>query len=389
MTPIDSEKLGAVEATIPPATEPVDCGPTPPFGRAFTPGMLVADWREPPREPKRGGGAPDAPAAREDTSGGWGRARLVPLGAIPVHPGAVVFHYGQAVFEGMKAHRQPDGRLAIFRLRDHAERFMRSAARMAMPPIPAELFAAYVTRFVEHQAAALPDHPGMALYLRPLLLGTEAGLGIRASSEYTFVVMGCPVAPYFQRRGDGGGLRVQVSEDFVRAAEGGTGAVKAAGNYGRGLLALKNAKSRGFDQVIWLDARERSWVEEMEGMNFFCVRGGTLLTPPASETILPGITRDSLLALARDEGIPTREESVRVETLVEEIRNGKITEAFAGGTAVVISPISEIVWRGRSASLAAEHPIASRLLEALTSYQAGRVPDRHGWLTAVRRELCG
>lgn len=388
MTAFDSENLGAVEATIPPASEPVDCGPTPAFGRAFTPGMLVAEWREAPREPRRSG-APDAAAARNGAASGWGRAQIVPLGAIPVHPGAVVFHYGQAVFEGMKAHRQPDGRLAIFRLRDHAERFVRSAARMAMPPIPPELFATYLTRFVEHQSAALPDHPGMALYLRPLLIGTEAGLGIRAAAEYTFVIMGCPVAPYFQRRGDGSGLRVQVSEDFVRAAEGGTGAVKAAGNYGRGLLALKNAKSRGFDQVIWLDARERSWVEEMEGMNFFCVRGGTLLTPPASETILPGITRDSLLALARDEGIPTREESVRVETLVEEIRSGKITEAFAGGTAVVISPIAEIVWRGRSASLAAEHPIASRLLEALTTYQAGRVPDRHGWLTTVRRELCG
>lgn len=359
--------LAPVEETIPPASVPLECGPTPAFGRVFTPGMLTAEWR----------GGPGA--------GRWDHARLVSQGEIAVHPGAVVFHYGQAIFEGMKAYRQSDGRLAIFRAREHAERFVRSAERMAMPPVPPDLFIAYLTRFVEHQGAALPNHPGMALYLRPLMIGVEPGLGIRAATDYLFVVMGCPVAPYFDRHAEGG-LRVQVSDEYVRAAPGGTGAVKAAGNYGRGLRALRDAKAAGYDQVIWLDARERSFVEEMEGMNFFYVRRGALLTPSASETILPGMTRASLLALARDEGIEAREEPIRVEALIHGIASGEVTEAFAAGTAVVVAPIGEIAWRGRSARLPDARPISTRVHAALTAYQTGRVPDRYEWLTPVGRK---
>jgi branched-chain amino acid aminotransferase len=378
------ESFGGVDQTIPAAGAALDCGPTPAFGRVFTPGMLVAEWREATSALRDAGTSTAARPAVDSATGGWGRARLVPQGEIGVHPGAVVFHYGQAIFEGMKAYRQPDGRLAIFRPREHAERFIRSAERMAMPPIPPDLFIAYLTRFVEHQGAALPDHPGMALYLRPLMIGVEPGLGIRAATEYLLVIMGCPVAPYFQRTVEGG-LRVQVSDEYVRAAPGGTGAVKAAGNYGRGLRALRDAKAAGYDQVIWLDARERSWVEEMEGMNFFYVRRGALLTPSASETILPGITRASLLTLARDEGIEAREEPIRVETLMDGIASGEVTEAFAAGTAVVVAPIGDLLWRDRSARLPQEHPIATRVHATLSAYQSGRVPDRYEWLTPVSR----
>jgi branched-chain amino acid aminotransferase len=383
--------FGAVEVTIAPASAPLDCGPTPPFGRVFTPAMLVAEWRgagSAPRDAganaaqRAGASAAAARPALDPATGGWGSARIVPQGEIGVHPGAVVFHYGQAIFEGMKAYRQPDGRLAIFRAREHAARFIRSAERMAMPPIPPDLFIAYLSRFVEHQGAALPDHPGMALYLRPLMIGVEAGLGIRAATEYLFVIMGCPVAPYFARSVEGG-LRVQVSDEYVRAAPGGTGAVKAAGNYGRGLRALRDAKTAGYDQIIWLDARERSWVEEMEGMNFFYVRRGALLTPAASETILPGVTRASLLTLARDEGIEAREEPIRIETLMDGIASGEVTEAFAAGTAVVVAPISELLWRGRSEHLSPEHPVATRIHTVLSTYQTGRVPDRYEWLTPI------
>jgi branched-chain amino acid aminotransferase len=166
-------------------------------------------------------------------------------------------------------------------------------------------------------------------------------------------------------------LRVQVSDEYVRAAPGGTGAVKAAGNYGRG---LRDAKAVGYDQIIWLDARERSWVEEIEGMNFFYVRRGALLTPAASETILPGVTRDSLLTLARDEGIEAREEPIHVETLMDGIANGEVTEAFAAGTAVVVAPISELLWRGRSEHLSPEHPIATHIHAALPSTKPAASP---------------
>ena len=374
--------LASVEETIPPATVPLACGPTPPFGRVFTPGMLMAEWRTAPPESAAASGSAGARAPEGPATGGWERARLVSQGEIGVHPGAVVFHYGQAIFEGIKAYRQPDGRLAIFRARDHAARFARSAERMAMPPVPPDLFIAYLVSFVAHQGAALPDHPGMALYIRPLMIGVEAGLGIRAATEYRLVIMGCPVAPYFGRSVESG-LRVQVSHEYVRAAPGGTGAVKAAGNYGRGLRALRDAKAAGYDQVIWLDARERSWVEEMEGMNFFYVRRGALLTPAASETILPGITRASLLKLASDEGLEAREEPMRIETLMDGIANGEVTEAFAAGTAVVVAPIRDLLWRGRAASLPEEHPVATRVHAALTSYQCGRVPDRYEWRTPV------
>jgi branched-chain amino acid aminotransferase len=362
----------AIDEWIPAAKEPIDCGPTPAFGRHFAPGMLVSEWRE---------------------GAGWRRPRIAARSTIAVDPAAVVFHYGQAVFEGMKAHRQPDGRLAIFRLADHAARFVRSAERMAMPPVPPEMFAACLTRFVAHQAKAVPNVPGVAFYLRPLHIGTEAGLGIRAAKEFLFVVMGCAVAPYFagpaQRAGGGGhgggglGLRVLVVEDHVRAAPGGTGAVKAAGNYGRGLLSLTRAKEIGCDQVIWLDAVERSWIEEMEGMNIFFVRDGAVVTPPTSDTILAGITRASLLAIAADEGIAAHEEPIRIDDALDGIARGRITEAFAAGTAAVVAPFAEIVRRGESHRLPAEHPVASRLLDALTARQTGRVPDRRGWLTVA------
>ncbi len=349
-----------IDEWIPAARTPIDCGPAPAFGRHFTPGLLLAEWRE---------------------ASGWGRPRIAARAALSVDPGAVVFHYGQAVFEGMKAHRQPDGRLAIFRLADHADRFVRSAERMAMTPVPPELFAACLTRFVAHQTKAVPNAPGIAYYLRPLLLGTEAGLGIRASNEFLFVVMGCAVAPYFHGREEAG-LRVLVVEEHVRAAPGGTGAIKAAGNYGRGLLSLKRAKSElGCDQVIWLDATERSWIEEMEGMNIFFVREGTLITPPTSDTILPGITRSSLLAIAEEEGIVAREEPIRVDDALEGIRRGRITEAFAAGTAAVIAPFAEILRRGESFRFGPERPVATRLHAALLARQTGRVADRRGWLT--------
>lgn len=313
---------------------------------------------------------------------GWGNARIAPREALHVDPAAVVFHYGQAVFEALKAHRQPDGRLALFRPWDHAHRFVRSTERMAIPPIPPELFVALVARFVAHQAKALPDVPGLPLYIRPVIIGTEAGLGIRASNQYLLFVLLSPVAPYFAGR-ETAGLRVLVQEEFVRASRGGTGAIKAAGNYGRSLLGLSRAKEIGCDQVIWLDARERAWVEEMEGMNILFVRDGALVTPPAGETILGGITRDSLLAIARAEGMRVSEEPIRIDDALAEIAGGRITEAFAAGTAAVIAPIAEIIRRGEGARLPTERPIATRLLASLTTIQSGRAPDPRGWRLAI------
>lgn len=362
--PIDGLPPVDIEEWIPAATKPIDCGPAPAFGRHFTPAMLLAECR---------------------AGGAWGGARIVPREALRVDPAAVVFHYGQAVFEAFKAHRQPDGRLALFRPWDHAERFVRSAERMAIPPVPPEMLVALVARFVAHQAKALPDLPGVPLYIRPVLIGTEAGLGIRASSEYLLFTLLSPVAPYFAGR-ETAGLRVLVMEKFVRASEGGTGAIKAAGNYGRSLLGLTRAKAIGCDQVIWLDARERAWVEEMEGMNILFVRDGALVTPPTGETILAGVTRDSLLTIARDEGTRVSEEPVRIDDVMAGIAGGRITEAFAAGTAAVIAPIAEILRGRESARLPSERPVATRLLAALTAVQSGHAPDPRGWRFPVERE---
>jgi branched-chain amino acid aminotransferase len=319
---------------------------------------------------------------------GWGPSTLVPYGPITLDPAAAVLHYGQAIFEGFKAYRHANGGIVTFRPEANALRFAASARRLAMPELPVDRFLEAARVLITQDQAWVPSREGESLYIRPLLVATEAFLGVRPSHEYLFLLFASPAGAYFP-----GGVKpvtVWISDDYVRAAPGGTGTAKCAGNYAASLVAQSKALEQGCDQVVWLDAVERHWVEEMGGMNIFFVfeRGGypRLVTPSLETgTLLPGITRDSLLTLARDLGWEAEERRVSVEDWDEGLETGLIKEVFACGTAAVITPIGTVkskrgTWEVGDGKAG---PIATRLRTLLLDVQHGRVPDTHGWLTAM------
>ncbi len=328
-------------------------------------------------------------AIRYTAERGWHDARLTPYAPLSLDPSAMVFHYGQAVFEGLKAYRQPDGGVALFRPEENARRFVRSAARLAMPALPEEMFLRSVDELVGADAAWVPDAEGQSLYLRPFLIATEAAVGMRPADEYLFLLIAFPVVPFFP-----GAVRpvtVWLSDEYVRAAPGGTCEAKCAGNYAGSLLAQRSAAEQGCDQVVWLDAVERRWVEEMGGMNLFFVLddgagGARLLTPALTGTLLPGVVRDSLLTLAPELGLPVEEGRISADEWRKRAEDGSITEVFACGTAAVVAPV------GRAKSRQAEWtvgtgepgPITMRLRAALLDLQYGRAADPHGWMHRVR-----
>jgi len=341
----------------------------PGFGRVFTDHMVTAHW---------------------DSRQGWHSARLTPRGPLAVDPACMGLHYGQSVFEGLKARRQPDGSTALFRPRANAERLRRSARRMAMPEPPTGLFLDALEALVRRDAAWVPQTPGHSLYLRPLYFASEPALGMRPADEYLFVLLASPVAGYATGRAAPGPLRAWAAEDMVRAAPGGTGDAKCAGNYGASLLAQALATAHGCDQVLWLDSAEHRWVEEMGVMNLFFVHGsGTaarLVTPPLSGTLLPGITRDSLLRLAHDLGYPVREERVLLDSWRTGSADGSLTEVFACGSAAGVTPVGEVRTRQGSwcTGDGAAGPVTRRLGEALAALQTGHAEDPYGWLHPVR-----
>lgn len=339
---------------------------SPGFGRVFSEHMVQARWVE---------------------GRGWHDVALVPYAPITLDPAAMVLHYGQAIFEGYKAYHQDDGGLATFRPGANALRFQRSAARLAMPELPAELFVAAGDALVRQDRGWVPRAFGESLYLRPLMIGTEAGLGVRPAREYLFLLFASPAGSYFQ-----GGVKpvtVWLSEEYVRAAPGGTGEAKCAGNYAASLVAQRQAQEQGCDQVVWLDAVHRRFVEEMGGMNivFVLQEGGEtrLVTPALTGTLLPGVTRDSLLTLARDLGYGAEERLFSVEDWKAALDDGRMLEAFACGTAAVITPIGTVKSRHGTWSIRGgeEGPVSRRLRQALLEIQHGRAPDRHGWLHRV------
>ena len=337
------------------------------FGRRFTDNMVTARW---------------------SVDRGWHDGMLEPFGEFSLPPSAAVFHYGQAVFEGMKAYRQKCGAVAMFRPHANAARFAASATRLAMPELPSEDFVAAVELLVSQDRRWVPDGEGMSLYLRPFMIATEPGLGFTTpSAEYVFCVIAAPAAPYFGPAGPSA-LSVWLSEDYVRAAPGGTGAAKAAGNYGGAFAAGAEATSHGCDQVVWLDAAERRWVEEMGGMNLFFVHGGDrphLVTPALTGSLLPGITRDSLLVLAAELGMTVEERRVSAARWRADCASGAMTEAFACGTAAVVAPIGSVRSRhgGWQVGDGRPGPVTSRLRRALLDIQHGVAPDPFGWVHQV------
>jgi branched-chain amino acid aminotransferase len=363
---VDGVPLVVEDVPRRPATERTGILADPGFGRHFTDSMFVA---------------------RYEAGRGWYDARLTQYAPLQLDPGTAALHYAQSIFEGLKAYAQPDGSVATFRPEANAARFIRGAKRLAMPPVPEEAFLAAVDALVDADRDWVPTGPDQTLYLRPYQLASEPFLGVRPAHEYLFLVIASPAGAYFPRGVQP--VSVYLSEDYIRAAPGGTGEVKCAGNYAASLLAQEQAIDAGCDQVVWLDAHEKRYVEEMGGMNLFFVLGSgedaELVTPELTGTLLPGITRDSLITLARERGHTVTERRFSVDEWRQGVADGTVTETFACGTAAVITPVGEVKARTGDFTVGdgTPGPIAMGLREALLDIQHGRVPDTHGWLHRV------
>lgn len=324
-----------------------------PFGKTFADHMFTADYRD----------------------GEWTNMQIVPFGPIPMSPAISALHYGQAFFEGLKAYRHADGKIAIFRPYKNAQRANRSAARLSMPDVPEELFVQSIAQLVDIDRDWVPADKGHSLYIRPHMFATDAALGVQPSATYKFCVLTGPTGPYFSKP-----LCVKIEEHYSRASEGGFGFAKAAGNYAGSLLPASEAKKEGFDQVIWTDAKDHTYIEELGAANIVFILDGTLVTPSTRDTILEGITRDTVLELARSWGIPVEERRVAVAEVMEGIVSGKLTEAFGVGTAATIAPIAEIGYRGNLHAVGdGTMPVGKRILDTLNDLRYGLSNDDFGW----------
>jgi branched-chain amino acid aminotransferase len=340
----------------------------PGFGEVFTDHMITIRWTE---------------------AAGWHDACLEPYGPFTLDPATSVFHYAQEIFEGLKAYRTAGGEIVAFRPQANAARFNRSAARMAMPELPPDLFLRALELLVSQDREWVPTAPEHSLYLRPFMIATQRGLGVnRPSGSYVFAVIASPAGAYFR---DGvHPVTVWLSEDYTRATPGGTGEAKCGGNYAASFAGQQQAVAHGCDQVVWLDAAEHRWVEEMGGMNLFFVYGSgpqaRLVTPALTGALLPGITRDTLLKLGPDLGIPAEEAGVSVAQWRAGCEGGDLTEVFACGTAAVITPVGRV--KGPSGEWTvgdgSPGPVTMRLRDELLGIQYGYRPDRYGWV----QKLC-
>lgn len=336
----------------------------PGFGQKFTDHMLLIRYNE---------------------EKGWHDAEIKAYGPISLDPAVCVFHYAQEIFEGMKAYRANDGRILLFRPEANAKRFVNSAKRLAMAQLPESLYLEAVTEFVKIEQDWIPIQEVGSLYLRPFMIASKPYLGVKPSPEYLFMLIASPAGSYFSKNAQS--VSVWVSEHYTRAAPGGTGEVKCGGNYAASLAAQQEATKNHCDQLIFLDSVEHKWIEEMGGMNiFFVFKDGTLLTPPLSGTILPGVTRDSLITLAQSKGLTVRQEKYSIHQLIEDIQSKKIAEIFACGTAAVITPIGKIknsngeylVNDGQAGS------ITQDLRKTLIDIQFGNINDPHQWVKEVK-----
>ena len=332
------------------------------FGEYFTDHMFLMDY---------------------DESGGWRCGRIVPYAPLAVDPAAAVFHYAQEAFEGLKAYSMPDGGIALFRPYENARRSNISSARLCIPSIDEELYVEAIRALVKTDADWVPKAEGTSLYIRPFIIATEAFMGLRPAKKYIFCIILSPVGSYYKE-----GLkptRIFVEDEYVRSAPGGTGFAKTGGNYAASLLSLEKARRQGCAQVLWLDGAERKYVEEIGTSNAFFVKDGTVFTPPLTGTILPGITRGSVIELLKSWGIDTVESKFTIEEIFEAHRQGRLSEVFATGTAAVISPVGEILWKGDSIAINSKEtgPVALKLYEAITGIQSGKAEDLFSWTLSV------
>jgi branched-chain amino acid aminotransferase len=332
------------------------------FGKLFSDHMFLMDYRE---------------------GHGWKNPRIVPYGPLALPPTAVVLHYAQEIFEGLKAYYAKDGGICLFRPERNAERMNRSATRLCMPPIPVEDQIEAIRELVRIDRDWIPRGNGASLYIRPAMIATESALGVHPSTEYLFFIVTGPVGAYYARGFEP--VNILVEENYIRATRGGLGEAKTGANYAASILAAKEAKAKGFDQVLWLDAEHRRFVEEVGTMNIFFVFGGELVTPPLSGSILPGVTRDSVIELARDWKVPVLERPGEIDEVIRRAEDGSLTEAFGSGTAAVISPVGAFSFRGRAVQVADSRvgELSRRLYDEITGIQYGVAEDRHRWVHRV------
>lgn len=332
------------------------------FGTRFTDHMAIVDY-----SPEKG----------------WYNARIVPLDDFKIHPASPVLHYGQEIFEGQKAYRREDGEILLFRPEENAMRMNRSANRMSMPEIDIDLQVELTKQFVDVERDWVPRRDGSSLYLRPTMIARGKSLGASTAKEFTYFIIASPSGSYYK---DGiKPVKIMIEDKYVRAVIGGTGAAKTGGNYASSFKATANAQSKGYAQVLWLDGKENKYVEEVGAMNMMFVIDGKIITPNLSGSILPGITRKSVIELAKTLDIEVEERQISLDELFEKHESGKLTEAFGTGTAAVISPVGLFTYKDKTISINNEEigPVASRIYKELTDIQWGRKKEDKGWSVTV------
>ena len=329
------------------------------FGKNFTDHMFIADY----------------------DGEKWGDLRIVPTGELSVHPANSMWHYGQSIFEGMKAYKNPNGEAFLFRPLENANRLNHSAVRMCMPEIPNEIFMAGLEKLMSIDKDWIPNRPGSSLYIRPFMMAWDTFLGVRPSITYRFMIICSPAGKYYAEP-----VRVKIETEYSRAAPGGTGSAKAAGNYAGAMYPTKLATEQGFQQIIWTDSKEHKYVEEAGTMNLIFVSNGVLTTSPVSDTILNGITRKTVLDIAKDWGMEVDERQVDVYELTEGIKNGSVTEAFGVGTAATIAQIRSIGLNGVDYNLPKieDDMFQVKINTYLEEYRTGRIEDKFGWRWPIK-----
>ena len=332
------------------------------FGRCFTDHMFIMDY----------------------TAGqGWHDGRIVPYGPLQLEPSAMVLHYAQEVFEGMKAYRTPEGTVQLFRPMENVRRMNSSCERMCIPQLDEETALAAIEQLVKVEADWVPSKPGTSLYIRPFIIATTPALGVHAAHDYIFGVICCPVGSYYKEGINP--VRIYVEDQDVRAVRGGTGYTKCGGNYAASIRAGERAEQNGYAQVLWLDGVERKYIEEVGSMNVLFKIDGKVVTPALTGSVLPGITRKSCLELLRSWGVPVEERLISAQELFGAAESGKLEEAFGSGTAAVVSPIGEMGWEDKRVVINGGKigPLTQKLYDTLTGIQWGTQPDPFGWVTKL------
>jgi len=330
-----------------------------PFGRVFTDHMFMATYQD----------------------GKWGDCQILPYGNISISPASTVLHYGQSIFEGMKAYKNhQDGQIYLFRPDKNFERLNKSAARMCIPEIPADVFYTALEKLIALDVDWVPNDPSSSLYIRPVVFGVDDFIGVRASQKYHFLILLGPTNQYYAKP-----VRVKLETNYTRAAQGGTGAAKAAGNYAASLFPARQGNLEGYDQLLWTDAKEHKFIEESGTMNVMFVINGIIRTAPIGDTILDGVTRNSVLTLAKELNYTVEERSVSVDELLSGIKDGSVSEAFGVGTAATIAHIKTIGYQGHDYELPEvdNRPVASSIHDAIEQIRRGLVADRHNWMRKI------